>query len=222
MGRFSWLIATATLFFLYFVEPVASYSAISQREPNFPEAAIDKQVYLTIGELNQDGPSTPEHIALYLPVEGMIDAPVHAEVHYRKNGVCGESHPLFFIRPEFSGSESKLRPAFAGVITGLEPGGRYLVEVMVRSGNEVVRRSIVASTSRLPPSSPAPTKKVRAGTSAAVIQRTFEELEAGDVLLFEDGEYEVDNLTLKASGTPDKPIYIKGETRNGVTLRDTS
>lgn len=185
-------------------------------------SAADRDLDATVGQLSADGPATPEQIALYLPIDGELDASARAKVRYRKDGAWVESHPLFRIRPEYAVGGSKLRPAFAGVITGLAPGERYRVEVSVVASNRTVVRQLDASTSRLPPPAPRATKRIRAGASMAEIQRAFAELDPGDVLLLENGEYDVDDLTLKASGTPGKPIYIRGESRRGVTLRDRS
>lgn len=173
-----------------------------------------------VGSLRQDGPPTPEQIALYVPLDGSVTEMLRAEVRYSKEGASSVAHPLFLIQPRYAVGGASLRPALAGVITGLEPGQRYRVDVTVRSVHGEVRRSLEASTSSLPAAAPAPTKRIAPQTKGPEIQRILAGLNPGDVLLFENGEYEVDNLTLKASGTPDRPIYLRGESRNGVTLRD--
>src|SRR5690606_11812702 len=81
-----------------------------------------------VGPLRQDGPPTPEQIALHLPLEGNLTEPLRAEVRYRKDGAWVAAHPLFLIRPQYAVGGSNLRTAFAGTITGLEPGERYQVE----------------------------------------------------------------------------------------------
>lgn len=175
-----------------------------------------------IGQLRQDGPATPEQVALYLPIEAEFEIPIRAEVQYTQGGTWAAAHPLFLIQPRYAIDGAKVPTAFAGVITGLQPGERYQVEVTVRNAYGEVRRSLEASTSSLPAAAPAPTKRIAPRTKGSDIQRALAGLKPGDVLLFENGEYEVDALTLKVSGTVDRPIYIRGESRNGVTLRDTT
>jgi hypothetical protein len=54
------------------------------------------------------------------------------------------------------------------------------------------------------------------------LQATFNALQPGDVLDLADGTYDVSDLYLEASGTAAEPIYVRGRSRAGVVLRDTS
>ena len=60
------------------------------------------------------------------------------------------------------------------------------------------------------------------GDRVAQVQAAFNGAVAGDVVQFENGIYVVDGLQLKRSGTASKPICIRGESRAGVVLKDTS
>ncbi len=173
-----------------------------------------------VGQLRQDGPPTPEQVSLYLPLQGEIDTSINAEVRYMQGDAWVDAHPLALIRPDFVAENSAVVSALAGVITGLAPRKRYRVEVTVRSSDRIVRRQLDAETSGLPAVAPAPTKRIPSGMDGTEVQRVFDQLKPGDVLLVENGDYDVDNLTLKASGTRAKPIYIRGESREGVTIRD--
>jgi hypothetical protein len=64
-------------------------------------------------------------------------------------------------------------------------------------------------------------KTIAAGTTQARIQATLDQLVAGDVLQFANGTYTVDDLLIKRSGTPSRPIYIRGDSRGGVVLRSS-
>jgi len=54
--------------------------------------------------------------------------------------------------------------------------------------------------------------------SSAVLK----EANPGDVIQFDSGTYVVDGLQIQQSGTESRPIYLRGESRHGVRLKDTS
>src|SRR6185503_5964409 len=85
---------------------------------------------LPIGQLSLDGPSTPEQISLYLPVNGELPATALASVRFRSGAAPWMvAHPLHRIRPADTAGKPPA-DAFAGVITGLSPGTSYTVEVV--------------------------------------------------------------------------------------------
>jgi len=176
---------------------------------------------LPLGELRHDGPPTPEQISLYLPVTGALDTGAQARVQYRASGgkEWKEAHPLHRIRPEAT-TGRKPADAFAGVITGLEPGKSYEVKVTVTFGDASRTFLLKATTRSLPGPAGKPTKRVKAGSGAKQVQAVLDSAGPGDVVQFERGVYAVDGLQLKRSGTPEKPIYIRGESREGVVLKD--
>ena len=174
-----------------------------------------------LGALIHDGPATPEQISLYMPVTGALAATV-GTVRYRPSAEPNwtTAHPLHRIRPAFT--EATVQDAFAGVITGLTPGTDYTVEVTVSLGSSNDVKTLTATTRALPPPAGAANKTIAPGSTSAAIQAIFNALNPGDVLRFENGTYNIDNLQLNRSGTDAQPIYIRGASRTGVVLRDTA
>lgn len=181
---------------------------------------------LPLGELVHDGPATPEQISLYLPITGSLPEAAAATVKYREKGSHGwlQAHPLHRIRPHFSVTPAvgEVPDAFAWPIIDLQPGKTYEVEVTVSSGAIADTKKAAFATRTIPAPAPAATVTLASGTSAAEIQSALDKLKPGDVLQLQDGEYRVDNLQLNRSGTVSNPIYIRGESRAGVQLVDTS
>lgn len=182
----------------------------------------DAQLEAALGTLSHDGPATPEQLSLYLPIAGDPGASLAARVRYRDGTRWVDAHPLFRVRPEFAAKGPRVDAVFAGVVTGLEPGREYRVEVTVRGPGGHAIRELVARTAPLPRPAGTPTKTIAPGTGAAQIQAVFDSASAGDVIVFRNGTYPVDNLTLKRGGTEERPLYIRGESRDGVKIVDTS
>lgn len=177
---------------------------------------------LPLGDLQHDGPPTPEQISMYIPVTGELSQDAVASVRYKaadaKDWIA--AHPLHRIRP--GDSETKVDDAFAGVITGLEPGKPYAVEVSLKLGVDTAVKALNAATRALPPAAGKPAKIIAAGTSTAEIQSALDALQPGDVLQFANGAYEVGRLQIKKGGSEDKPVVIRGESRDGVVLKNPS
>jgi hypothetical protein len=179
---------------------------------------------LPIGTLASDGPPTPEQVSLVLPVTGSLPQTATATVRYKPSGTSTwvTGHPLFRVRPDFSLTPAvgSVQDVFAWPIIDLTPGTSYDVEVTVTSGaaSDVVTGTFTTRT--LPPAAGAPNKTVAAGASASAVQAAFDGLNPGDVLQFQNGTYDVDQLILRRSGTVGQPIYIRGQSRDGVILRD--
>jgi len=178
---------------------------------------------LPLGKLVHDGPATPEQISLYLPVTGGLDSSATAAVRYRpaSGGAWAVAHPLHRIRPANTTGKTPA-DAFAGVITGLSPGASYDVEVTVKLGNVSVVQRLTATTRALPGKAGKPTKAITAGATSDQIQAVLSGATPGDVIQFAKGTYTVDGLQIQQSGTPDRPIYVRGESRKGTRLKDTS
>jgi hypothetical protein len=174
-----------------------------------------------LGSLVHDGPPTPEQISLYMPVTGTLTATV-ATVRYRptSGSIWSTAHPLFRIRPSFS--PTPVADAFAGVITGLVPGVDYTVEVSVSLGTSTAVQTLAATTRALPGPAGTPNKTIAAGSTAAQIQAVFDGLNPGDVVQFANGTYTLNDLSLNRPGTDAQPIYIRGASRTGVVLLETS
>ncbi|GMV82256.1 MAG: hypothetical protein AMXMBFR7_34400 [Planctomycetota bacterium] len=175
---------------------------------------------LPLGELVHDGPPTPEQISMYLPVTGTLDFAATASVRF-KGGDAKDwtpAHPLHRIR--VANAASAQPEAFAGVITGLTPGASYSVEVTVKLGADTATKTLNAATRALPPAAGEPTVKLAADATVEQIKAALGGAKPGDVIQFANGTYAVDGLQIKQSGTPEKPIVIRGESRDGVTLKD--
>lgn len=178
-------------------------------------------VLAQLGALMHDGPSTPEQISMYLPVTGSLSATV-GTVRYRptSGSTWSTGHPLYRIRPGFT--PDPVADAFAGVITGLTPGIDYTVEVTVSLGASSAVQTMTATTRALPGSAGVPNKTIAAGSTSSQIQTLFNGLNPGDVVQFANGTHTIEGLILDRSGTDSQPIYIRGASRSGVVLRDTS
>ncbi|MFC1479609.1 hypothetical protein ACFL6F_03335 [Planctomycetota bacterium] len=175
-----------------------------------------------LGDLSHDGPATPEQISMYMPVKGELDTSAKAAVRYRETSEedkWKDAHPLHRIRPKHTAGRT-VSDAFAGVITGLKPGVSYAVEVTVTLGEDKQVKKLTAVTRPLPPAAGKATKIIKAGSSSAEVKSVFNGAGPGDVIQFENGTYAVDGLQMKKSGTKEKPIYFRGESRQGVILKD--
>lgn len=170
---------------------------------------------LPLGALTHDGPPTPEQISMHMPVTGELSRAARADVRYRLTSEkkWSSAHPLIRIRK--SG-------AFAGVITGLVPGASYTVEVTVKHNDVKAVKTLAATTRALPPAAGKVTNTIRVGTSIKEIRRAFKAAVPGDVIQFVDGTHEVGGLYLDGvKGTPEKPIYIRGQSRKGTVLKNS-
>lgn len=189
-------------------------------EESTARGPVDTGLDASLGTLVHDGPATPEQISLYLPIIGNGSSALSANVRYADRGKWLRAHPLFRIRPEFAAKGSKATDAFAGVITGLEPGKQYDIEVTVTSSDGISTRNLTAATRTLSLAAPAANTTIRPGTSGKEIQALLDQAVAGDVIQFQNGIYRIDELVLRRSGTKEQPIYIRGESRDGVKLID--
>ena len=172
-----------------------------------------------LGTLVRDGPPTPEQISLYLPVTGNLTSTV-AAVKYRPKARSSWliAHPLHRIQTAYT--PTTVADAFAGVITGLLPSTDYTVEVTVMLDDAPHIQTLSTTTRALPPEAPTPTKIITARSTSAKIQTAFDRLSPGDVLQFENGTYDIQNLQFNRRGTDTQPIYVRGASRKGVILRD--
>ena len=181
---------------------------------------------LPVGQLEHDGPATPEQIAMVVPVTGELVNSATANVRYRPTSSAqwSEAHPLFRVRPEFSTTPAvgSVRDHFAWTIIDLEPGRSYDVEVTISDSGSSVVRNATYTTRSLPPAAGPANKTISAGSSSAEIQNVVSGLQPGDVLEFENGQYSVGKIELTGSGTQSAPIYIRGESRDNVVLNSTA
>lgn len=182
---------------------------------------------LPVGPLMHDGPATPEQLALFVPVTGVLPQTATASVRYRVSGSSEwrTGHPLHRIRSAFSEvpSAGSVPDAFAWPIIDLQPGTAFDVEVSVTSAAVTDVLTATFSTRALPSAAAIPNKRITAGATLATIQSAMNALDPGDVIEFDHGEYALSgNIQLTRSGTIDNPITIRGASRDGVTLSRSS
>jgi hypothetical protein len=154
-------------------------------------------------------------------VTDTLDAAAKATVRYRlaTDAAWVEAHPLHRIQVSNAPDKQPPGDAFAGIITGLDSGASYVVEVTVKLGASDATKSLNAATRSLPGSAGKPGNIIPTGATAPQIQAMFDRLNPGDVIQFSNGIYTADDLLVRRSGTPSKPIYVRGESRTGVILR---
>ena len=176
---------------------------------------------LAVDTLWHDGPITPEQISLYLEITEDTISAVSAAVQYKETGESDwiDAHPLHRIRDAWT-AES-VDEDFAGVITGLEPGTSYNIEVTVVVGPGTNLRTLTTTTRALPSTAGAHTDTVINGSSEATIQTQLDALSPGDVLFFENDTFDVTSLHLDVQGSLSQPIYLVGENRDSTIIRDT-
>lgn len=170
--------------------------------------------------------ATPEQIGLYLPSTRAVAAG-SVLVRYKRSvdTSWNAAHPL--LRIDTANNETDgptvLVDGYAGTIFDLVPGTQYDIELThVENGQPVKASTVQRSTRALPAPSAGKNKSIAAGASAAAIQSAFNTLVAGDVLEIGAGTYTVSSLSLNASGSSGSPITIRGASRAGVVLVDTS
>jgi len=167
--------------------------------------------------------ATPEQIGIVLQSPG-LPADATATVRYRKTGDASwkTAHPLLRIRPEWNsgGAPAGIENALAGTIFDLASGTAYDVEVTLTAppaAPQAIRT--VVSTRALPGATGAANKRA---TPADDLQAVFDALAPGDVLELANGTYDVEGLQIDLAGTAAAPIVIRGASRDGVVLRDTT
>lgn len=166
--------------------------------------------------------ATPEQIGLYLPTTRAFAYTTTIDVQYKRvqDSTWKIAHPLARIRPDFS-EPGPVGPvdAFAGSIFDLEPGQTYQLRLTV---NEVGHAAQVfatqATTRSLPPASGAANKTA----TQANLVNMLAGLNPGDVLELAAGTYTNLALQITRSGTPTQPIVIRGASKTGTILSDTS
>jgi hypothetical protein len=167
--------------------------------------------------------ATPEQIGIHAVIGSGVPAGSQATVRYKRRTETTwlVGHPLLRINPAWAASGAPEQPvdAFAGSIFDLEPGSDYDVEITLVGASTQATATVVASTRALP--GPAPAATVTAAPSDD-LQAKLAALRAGDVLELADGTYDVSDLYVEVSGTQAMPIYVRGRSRTGVVLRDTT
>ena len=168
--------------------------------------------------------ATPEQLGLYVMLTDTIAPDATLDVNYRAVGEATwrPGHRLWRIHPGWSAGGAPVAPvdSFAGTIFDLRPGTTYELEVTLTTPGMEPQVTVVSASTRALPAA--------AGTSTATaapgddLQAKLAALTPGSVLELADGTYNVNGLYLDVAGTEDQPIYIRGQSRDGVVIRDTA
>jgi hypothetical protein len=185
---------------------------------------------LVVGALVVD-PPTYRCLGVSLPiVSGDQNYNASVSVAYRKLGTNAwrEALPLMRVRPEtvFRGDDANkntdplvaVPEQFAGSIVDLEPATSYEVKLTIQDPDGVNTSQILTTldTRAMPPAEPATPRVVNVNSMAAW-QAALDAAQPGDVIYVQNGTY-AGALHVTRSGTPQNPIFIRGQSRNGVIL----
>lgn len=169
---------------------------------------------------------TPEQISIYCPITGSVGTTgkVFPEYKVSGSGTWIAGRQLSRINPAYveveAGDPVTAVDAFAGVIFDLSPGTTYDVRLtLTETGQPNKTLTGTRATRSLPATAGTPNKTL---TTAGNLQTTLNGLNPGDVLQLANGTYTVSGLVLARSGTSGSPIYIRGASRSGVVIKDTT
>jgi hypothetical protein len=178
---------------------------------------------ITVGEIEFD-PSTLNTIGVSLPIlSGDANYNATVLVSFRKSGTSAwkEALPLLRVRPETMSAEDPspfiVAEQFAGSIFDLDAGDVYEVKLDVQDtdGGSATRIGTTNTRSN-PGNSPAAPRLVSVSTIAA-LSTALSSASPGDIITLANGTYG-GSITVSRSGTEANPIFIRGESRDGVIL----
>lgn len=163
-----------------------------------------------------DGSATAHQIAI------SVDATPYAQgttatMRYRESGgswITG--HDLFRVQSGVSATPTwGIDDVFAWPIIGLEPDTEYEIEVTIGGSTG----SLVTTTKALPPEAGAADVTV---TNINNLQSAINGAAPGDVIEIANGTYALNTVSVSNNGDASNPIYIRGESRNGVVLQKST
>lgn len=124
--------------------------------------------------------------------------------------------PLHRVRPDHAPGERAVEE-LAGSVFDLSPGAAYEVRVVVTDpeggGAELAAEAVTA----VAPAEVAPLREIDVGT-VAELEAALADAQPGDRIRLRDGTYSGGWWDLRASGTPEAPIVIEGESAVGTVL----
>lgn len=176
------------------------------------------------GELEIDG-TTATSVSFLLPImAGDKNFNASASLWLKKTSEeeWQRSLDLFRIRPELvrnTKNNTGLSPsAFAGIVTGLHPATDYQFKVSLTDPDGYTKDLFSqASTSSPVDVQAPPTGRTVPVASATALNQAIQNLRPGDTVELAPGIYNT-KLLIKVSGTPDKPITIKGSVGQLATI----
>jgi len=139
-------------------------------------------------------------------------------VRYREVGAASyvEGPPLLRVMPETV--SIAVPQQLAGSVFDLKPGTDYEIELHAvdPDGGVDETKVVTASTRPVPRAEPKAAVPVSVAT-ASELQAALSAAQPGHVITIKNGTY-AGAFSILASGTPDDPIVVRGESRDGVIL----
>lgn len=163
--------------------------------------------------------ATPHQIALQA-VQGRALASGSAATLYYKAALSStwiSAGPLHRVLQAEVGET--ISEGFAGFVPGLNPGTTYDVRVdLVEPGQPDASVSAQHTTRSLPPENATQTKTCTPATFAS----TMAGVVAGDVVVLQNGTYNLSGFSWSSPGTVNQPVVLRGQSRTGVILLDAT
>lgn len=178
---------------------------------------------ITVGQIIVD-PPTLETIGVSLPIlSGDTNYNAAVAVTYRRVGDVAwrDALPLLRVRPELLSWEDvtpfPVGEQFAGSIFDLDPNTDYevLLNVQDPDGGNATRTATI-HTRPVPLANPA-TGRAVAVSNITQLNSAIANAAAGDVITLANGTYN-GSISIGRSGTAANPIFIRGQSRDGVIL----
>lgn len=178
---------------------------------------------VSVGEVEVD-PPTFHCLGVALPILGGDDN-YNAVVRlaYRRPGeTWNEGLPLLRVRPDTVSKSDGRRyfdvgAQFAGSIFSLQPDTPYEVRLEVDDPDGgSTSRTVSLRTRALPPDHPQNPRPVRV-SNLQELDAALSAAQPGDVITMANGRY-AGALRIQRSGTKENPIFVRGESRDGVVL----
>ena len=178
-----------------------------------PASAADA---LSIIEVKAD-PPTLHAIGAQVLISDDDNRNATISVRYREVGAASfiEGPPLLRVMPETVAVA--VPQQFAGSIFDLKPGTDYEIELHAidPDGGVDETKTLMASTRPVPADPKAPVAV--AVTNVSELKAALSAAQPGHVITLKNGTY-TGEFSILASGTPDDPIVIRGESQDGVIL----
>lgn len=162
-------------------------------------------------------PPTLVALGVHWPISGDDNRNATVAVRYRQtpDGTFRDALELHRIRPEVVNGHP-VSEAFAGSIFDLLPGTTYEIELVADDPDGGGTTVTLTATTRDVPSDPAAPNVVSV-TDAAGLEDALGSAQPGDVIELADGVY-TGVFSIEASGTPDAPIVIRGQSQAATIL----
>lgn len=168
--------------------------------------------------------ATPHQISVRAVQSRALASGTTAALSYRVTGVGSyiDAMPLYRVQTSEGGLAADA--GFAGPIIGLDPGITYDVRVdLTEPGVGSWQLDTTHTTRALPaenasPSGSGSSKSANTSNWTTVLAGAV----AGDVITLANGSYTTAGLSFTSPGTAANPVTIRGASRAGVTIDDTS